>query len=37
MEKVNIWKSVYSGEIYKMPVDWMPQFGGWELIGTETI
>ena len=29
--KVAIWKSLYSGELYKMPKDWMPRFGGWEL------
>lgn len=32
--KYNLWKSVYSGEIYEMPIDWLPKFGGWELIGT---
>lgn len=32
--KVNLWKSVYTGKVYKMPVDWVPQFGGWELVGT---
>lgn len=35
MKKVNIWRSEYTGEIYKMPVDWLPKFGGWQLIGTE--
>ena len=32
--KYNVWKSVYTGETYEMPIDWLPQFGGWELIGT---
>ena len=31
---MNIWKSVYTGETYEMPVDWLPTFGGWELVGT---
>lgn len=34
MKKVNLWKSVYTNKVYEMPLDWMPQFGGWELIGT---
>lgn len=36
MKKVNLWKSIYSGQVYEMPLDWMPQFDGWELIGTIT-
>ena len=32
--KVNVWKSLYSNMTYEMPLDWLPQFGGWELIGT---
>ena len=32
--KMNVWKSIYTGEVYEMPMDWMPKFGGWELIGT---
>lgn len=32
--KVNLWKSIYTGKVYEMPVDWVPQFGGWELVGT---
>lgn len=32
--KVNLWRSVYSGQVYEMSLDWLPQFGGWELIGT---
>lgn len=34
MKTYNIWKSVYTNIVYEMPVDWLPQFGGWELIGT---
>ncbi len=34
MKKYNLWKSVYTNEVYEMPVDWLPKFGGWELIGT---
>ena len=34
MKKYNLWKSTYTNEIYKMPINWMPQFDGWELIGT---
>ena len=30
-KQVSIWKSLYSGDLYKMPKDWMPRFGGWEL------
>ena len=32
--KVNLWKSEYTNEIYEMHTDWMPQYGGWELVGT---
>ena len=32
--KKNLWKSMYTGEVYEMPTDWMPKFDGWELIGT---
>ena len=31
---MNIWRSIYTGCTYEMPIDWMPEFGGWELIGT---
>lgn len=31
---MNVWKSEYTGEIYEMPVDWIPQYDGWTLIGT---
>ena len=31
---MNIWRSVYTGETYEMPIDWLPAFGGWELVGT---
>ena len=26
------WRSVYTGQIYEMPLDWIPSFGGWEHI-----
>ena len=32
--KVNLWKSEYTNEVYEMPTDWMPQYDGWQLIGT---
>ena len=32
--KKNLWKSVYTGNVYEMPTDWMPKFAGWELVGT---
>lgn len=31
---MNLWKSTLSGVVYEMPTDWLPQFGGWELVGT---
>lgn len=34
MKKINIWKSLYTNELYEMPIDWLPQFGGWELVET---
>ena len=34
MKKVNLWRSIPTGCIYEMPVDWMPQYGGWVFIGT---
>lgn len=30
----NLWKSTYTNKIYKMPIEWLPTYGGWELIGT---
>ena len=32
--KMNLWKSVYTGWVYERDIDWLPKFGGWELIGT---
>lgn len=32
--KMNLWKSLYSGITYEMPLDWLPKFSGWELVGT---
>ena len=34
--KINIWKSELTGKIYEAPIDWMPKFGGWQLIATIT-
>ena len=31
---LNIWRSTCTGACYGAPLDWMPRFGGWELIGT---
>lgn len=32
--KKNLWKSTISNKVYEMPTDWIPEFGGWELVGT---
>lgn len=32
--KYNLWKSVYTGMVYEISADWLPQYGGWELVGT---
>lgn len=32
--KVNLWKSTLTNQVYEMPIDWLPKFDGWELIGT---
>ena len=34
MKTYNIWRSTYTNQTYEMPTDWVPQFGGWELIGS---
>ena len=34
MKKYNLWKSTITGQIYEMPLDFLPQFGRWELVGT---
>lgn len=34
MKKVNLWKSTITNVVYEMPIDWLPRFGGWELVGT---
>lgn len=31
---VNLWKSTITGNTYEAPIDFLPQFGGWELVGT---
>ena len=32
--KINLWKSTLTNQVYEMPIDWLPAFGGWELVGT---
>lgn len=32
--KVNLWRSTYTGVVYEMPLNFLPQYGGWELVGT---
>lgn len=34
MKKYNLWKSEYTGEVYEIPADILPKFGGWTIIGT---
>ena len=34
--KVNVWRSIYTGNEYEMPLDWLPEFEGWELVRTIT-
>ena len=34
MKKMNLWRSTLTNVVYEMPIDWLPQFGGWELVGT---
>ena len=34
--KVNLWRSTLTGTIVEAPTDFIPSFGGWELIGTIT-
>ena len=34
--KYNFWKNTYTGTITPMDKDWMPMFGGWELVHEET-
>ena len=31
---MNVWRSTLTGCEYEMPTDWMPQYGGWELVAT---
>ena len=32
--KVNLWKSSGTGVIYEAPINFLPKFNGWELVGT---
>lgn len=34
MKKYNLWKSEYTNEVYELPTDILPKFGGWILLGT---
>ena len=34
MKKYNVWKSTITGAIYEMPLDFIPQYEGWEFMGT---
>lgn len=36
MKQVNLWKSVYTGHVVEAPIDFLPQFDGWVLVGTIT-
>lgn len=36
MKRVNLWKSTITGAVIEAPLDFLPQFGGWLLIGTIT-
>lgn len=31
---MNLWYSDHTGNTYEMPVDWIPQYDGWQLVGT---
>ena len=33
-KKVNLWRSIYTGTVYQMELDWLPQYGGYDLLGT---
>ena len=35
-EMKNLWKSLYTGDAYEMPVGWKPNFRGWILVGKVT-
>jgi hypothetical protein len=32
----NFWKSIYTGHITPQEVEYMPKFGGWELVSEQT-
>lgn len=34
MKQINLWRSTITGTVVEAPVDFIPQFDGWELIGT---
>ena len=35
-KQYNFWKSLYTGHITPQDVDYMPKFGGWELVSEQT-
>ena len=37
MKLVNLWKGYRENVIYEMPTDWLPQYDGWHLVGTEWV
>lgn len=34
MKLINVWKSTITGAEIEAPADFLPQFGGWELVGS---
>lgn len=36
MKQINLWRSTITGIVVETPVDFLPKFDGWELIGTIT-
>ena len=36
MKHFNLWRSTITGQVIEAPIDFLPSFGGWELIGTIT-
>lgn len=36
MKQINIWRSTITDTVIEVPVDFLPKFDGWELIGTIT-
>ena len=34
MKKYNLWKSTITNCVYEMPEGWLPEYGGWVLVGS---